>query len=831
MEEQVVKNNNENLETLEEKVIETANKTLKCKYRKRKEKHSEGEEPVWMTEEIREGIKERRRRNRNRRNAQSREEEMKWKDLHLQQKIKVQVQMREEIFKHEEKIAQRIKETKDGRGKMWEYIRMLKGEKVKEKNTLTVYGEDGVELEKVKVEEKIKNFWNGIYRKHKNEIDSVWNSGTREEYIKEYKKIQQEIKEKKSIKLGKVEGPDEDYIETCGIEIREHMEMARSVETGWMHLEEEHINEESIKKSLKRMKNKKAPGTDKIKPEFFKEFYKSEILMEVFKEGMKEVMETGNVPRGWKESRTVMIPKVKKPKASDLRPIALLNVGYKIMMAVVRDSLEQHIISNNIGKDSQAGFTAKSRIENNIFVLRYCIERSFKLKKPLIVIAIDFAKAYDSIKREKLIETLMYYKVDPKIINMIAQVYTDDRTRIELGIGEEVEIEITSGIRQGCTISTTLFKLVTFRIIEELERLGKGFKDEKFRIDSLFFADDGMLLTNSVEDAEEVIIRMEEVGRSFGLEINKGKSNIIIFNLKEKPGEIGNILVKEEITYLGIIINDRRNCFQVHKRKMIEKARKLANLTYSIIGRSCARLLIGKTYWKNVALPSIMYGTNIINLTKQEIAKLQSIENGVYRQIFGAGNYTQGAALVGELGASSVKTRVREGQLKYIRYVLEEGNGLVRSIGEEIIVRRQQKWVYAILNEARKEGVIENGVKGETKESIRRKMRELDTREWKREMDGKTSLTIYRKWRQEKGGQEEIYSNDYGSQLLFKCRTNNLQLNDRKRFRGEETTCDVCGAEREDLNHFLLWCAGYCEERRKSVKSQQPYVREEEEIA
>lgn len=69
---------------------------------------------------------------------------------------------------------------------------------------------------------------------------------------------------------------------------------------------------------------------------------------------------------------------------------------------------------------------------------------------------------------------------------------------------------------------------------------------------------------------------------------------------------------------------------------MIEKAQKLANLTYSVIGKSCNKVLIGKTYWKNVALPSILYGTSIITLTEAEIDKLQTIENGVYRRILGA---------------------------------------------------------------------------------------------------------------------------------------------------------------------------------------------------
>ncbi len=52
----------------------------------------------------------------------------------------------------------------------------------------------------------------------------------------------------------------------------------------------------------------------------------------------------------------------------------------------------------------------------------------------------------------------------------------------------------------------------------------------------------------------------------------------------------------------------------------------------------------------------------------------------------------------------------------------------------------------------------------------------------------------------------------------------------RRRFRGEEVTCDVCGAEKEDLIHFLLWYPGYSEQRRTSVKLQQPHIQEEEEI-
>lgn len=62
------------------------------------------------------------------------------------------------------------------------------------------------------------------------------------------------------------------------------------------------------------------------------------------------------------------------------------------------------------------------------------------------------------------------------------------------------EINITPPIKQGCTVSTTLFKLATYIIINELNTPCTGFKDEHFTIQTLFYADDGMSLSQSVDD-------------------------------------------------------------------------------------------------------------------------------------------------------------------------------------------------------------------------------------------------------------------------------------------------------------------------------------------
>ena len=58
------------------------------------------------------------------------------------------------------------------------------------------------------------------------------------------------------------------------------------------------------------------------------------------------------------------------------------------------------------------------------------------------------------------------------IIELIVQIYQEDSTIIKLGRMNK-KVEVTSGIRQGCCISTLLFKLVTFKIIDELRKKGK----------------------------------------------------------------------------------------------------------------------------------------------------------------------------------------------------------------------------------------------------------------------------------------------------------------------------------------------------------------------
>ena len=151
----------------------------------------------------------------------------------------------------------------------------------------------------------------------------------------------------------------------------------------------------------------------------------------------------------------------------------------------VRDRIEDHRVENDLIKDSQSGFTPKGRMENNLMILKHCIDNTFRDKLPLYVTSIDFAKAYDSLKRENILEVLKKYEIHANTIEIIKKIYTGDWTNILVN-DEKIKMEVSSGIRQGCTASTTLFKLITYKIMQGLEDLNKGFKDDKFNLTCWF---------------------------------------------------------------------------------------------------------------------------------------------------------------------------------------------------------------------------------------------------------------------------------------------------------------------------------------------------------
>ena len=207
--------------------------------------------------------------------------------------------------------------------------------------------------------------------------------------------------------------------------------------------------------------------------------------------------------------------------------------------------------------------------------------------------------------------------------------------------------------------------------------------------------------------SEDMIQMVIEVAGECGLNINKGKSNILLFNHDGiRPEEVGGIRVSNTIRYLGADMGDSRMCFCEYKKGKIHLAERMANLTFSVISKSCDKLLIGKSYWKSLVQPRVLSAAAVVVRTKEERKQLQRVENRVWRQILGAQIYTPVAALRREIEASSVEGRDMKMKLKFANYLANTANGLLAAIFKKLTSEARPKtWVRQLREYSREFGL------------------------------------------------------------------------------------------------------------------------------
>ena len=258
------------------------------------------------------------------------------------------------------------------------YMKKLQGKTLMKKSEVILHTPQGRKVEKDDIETELQGVWRPIYQKRENKIDEVWNPDIK----RHYKEKMENDKNKTKITLN---------IDGIEIEIqrdlREHYDTVAKLNLKNIKpMKETIITKEDIKKQLKRLKEGKAPGPDGIKPEIYKALVDSDIGINALQQSYKKIIDNGEKSRKWNKSKTTLTPKIKKPTAKDLRPIALTNISYKIFMGIIREKVEEHLEENGLNNELQAGFTKNRRITDNLFILKYCIESSFKNKKELYVI-------------------------------------------------------------------------------------------------------------------------------------------------------------------------------------------------------------------------------------------------------------------------------------------------------------------------------------------------------------------------------------------------------------------------------------------------------------
>jgi len=152
------------------------------------------------------------------------------------------------------------------------------------------------------------------------------------------------------------------------------------------------------------------------------------------------------------------------------------------------------------------------------------LEKKWEFDQPVHQLYIDFKKAYDSIKRERMFEILIRLGIPKKLVNLVQVCLKDTRSRVKIGNQMSETFNIHNGLKQGDALSHLLFNLVLEYAIKEIQKSEDGLKLNGIT-QLLTYADDIALLGDNKEtlinNTKTVLNKMKGLGLQISAEKTK----------------------------------------------------------------------------------------------------------------------------------------------------------------------------------------------------------------------------------------------------------------------------------------------------------------------
>ena len=264
-----------------------------------------------------------------------------------------------------------------------------------------------------------------------------------------------------------------------------------------------------------------------------------EVILKLF----NEILKSGKSISSWEVGMIVPIHKDgSKLDPSNYRGITLMSCLSKLFLSILNARLIIFAVENKILRRNQLGFVEGNRTSDAHLIINHLVNKICHKKNSRIYSCfVDFKKAFDSVPRDILLKKLLNLGINGSFFNVIRDIYTTDKACVKNCNTRSALFDVQLGVRQGCILSPLLFNIFLCDLAKQFLAIGEGGKIKigNMYINSLFWADDLVLMAESEDDLKTLLKILEEYCESNDLVINTKKTKCMTFN------KTGRLIVRD----------------------------------------------------------------------------------------------------------------------------------------------------------------------------------------------------------------------------------------------------------------------------------------------
>jgi len=376
------------------------------------------------------------------------------------------------------------------------------------------------------------------------------------------------------------------------------------------------ITETEVQTAIHAAPSNKAPGLDEIETIFYKKA--TPAILEPMTLLFNQIIETGEYPAKWKQSKVAFLKKPDKPDytlPNSYRPISLLPDASKIFERVLNLRLKYHVNTQGMINKLQFGFRSGIAAEQSAFKLANDIFTGFKTNKDTLAVFLDVKNAFPSVWSNGLIFKLLQTNLPKPYTRVLHSYLTNRSAAVLIDENNATHKKLNRGIPQGSVLSPLLWNLFANELFQIAERKG---------VQMISYADDTVLYITSDQDIKKTEEKLNSTinlfhtwSQKWMIEFSTAKTKAVLFSRKYKQGDKykpqltmnkDKIELVTEFTYLGIIFDSKLNWKTHIKTKIsnsipdINKYRALCRKHFGLPAIS-TKLLI-----ERVITPRLTYG-------------------------------------------------------------------------------------------------------------------------------------------------------------------------------------------------------------------------------